>query len=293
MPEMPEVEAHAERLERQFGGRILAEFMPFNFAVLKTAVPAPDEAYGWPLLGVGRRGKYLILRFNPVSFVIHLMQGGRLRVDESRSAKPRGGQARFTFTSVEAPSTGSQPKSVHKTALLLTEQGRERRAGVWCIPSTELDTSPPLAKLGPEAAGISADNLAERFAANSMRVHGFLRHQGMVAGIGRRLSNEVCHAAQISPFATTRQLGAEGAAKVSDAIEHCLAEGLAAERKRKDMSSSQDRPSAVHMRTGEPCPVCGDRIHEVSYSSYSVNYCATCQTDGRILADNTTSKFLK
>ena len=200
--------------------------------------------------------------------------GGQLRVDESRSAKPCGGQARFTFTSVEATATGSQPKSVHKTALLLTEEGRERRAGVWCVPPTELDTSPPLAKLGLEVAAINADNLAERFAANSMRVHGFLRHQGMVAGVGRRLSNEVCHAAQISPFATTRKLGAEGAAKVSAAIERCVANGLAAERKRKDMSSSQDRSSAVHMRAGKPCPVCGDRIHEVSYSSDSVNYCA-------------------
>ena len=293
MPEMPEVEAHAERLERQFGGRILSKFTPFNFTALKTAVPPPDEAYGWPLLGVSRRGKYLILRFDPVSFVVHLMQGGRLLADEKRSAKPRGGQARFTFEPVNIPSTDDRPGSIDETALLLTEQGKERRAGVWCVPSAELETSPPLTKLGPEAAGISADDLAERFATNSMRVHGFLRHQGMVAGIGRRLSNEVCHAAQISPFATTKQLGAQGAAKVAAAIEHCVAEGLAAERTREDMSSSKDRPSAVHKRTGEACPVCGDTIHEVTYSSYSVNYCPTCQTGGKILADNTTSKFLK
>ena len=169
-----------------------------------------------------------------------------------------------------------------------------RRFGAMDLLSTDTAESHPLlAKLGPEAAGISADNLAERFAANSMRVHGFLRHQGMVAGIGRRLSNEVCHAAQISPFATTKQLGAQGAAKVAAAIEHCVAEGLAAERTRGDMSSSKDRPSAVHKRTGQPCPVCGDTIHEVTYSSYSVNYCPTCQTGGKILADNTTSKFLK
>ncbi len=293
MPEMPEVEAHAERLERQFGGRVLAKFTPFNFTALKTAVPAPDEAYGQPLLSVGRRGKYLILRFESVSFVIHLMQGGRLLADEKRSAKPRGGQARFTFEPVELPPTDDGPGSIDETALLLTEQGKERRAGVWCIPSAELDTSLPLTKLGPEAAGISADGLAERFAAKSMRVHGFLRHQGMVAGIGRRLSNEICHAAQISPFATTKKLGAEGAAKVAAAIDHCVAEGLAYERTRNDMSSSKDRPSAVHKRTGVACPVCGDTIREVEYSSYSVNYCPTCQTGGKVLADNTTSKFLK
>ncbi|NND74353.1 MAG: hypothetical protein HKN44_05050 [Ilumatobacter sp.] len=279
MPEMPEVQAHAERLSEEFGGRVLTTFTPFNFTALKTAVPPPDDAYGHPLLDVGRRGKYLVLRFQPVSFVVHLMQGGRLLVDDKRSLKPRGGQARLTF----------EPDS----ALLLTEQGRERRAGVWCVPTAELDTSLPLSKLGPEAAGISATELAERFAANSMRVHGFLRHQGMVAGIGRRLSNEICHTARISPFATTKQLGADGAAAVAVAIESCVAEGLAYERERADMSSSKDRPSAVHGRTGEPCPVCGDTVRAVEYSGYTVNYCPTCQTGGKVLADNTTSKFLK
>jgi len=121
MPEMPEVEAHAERLAGQFGGRILATFTPFNFTALKTAVPPPDDAYGHPLRTVERRGKYLILRFDPVSFVIHLMQGGRLLADEKRSMKPRGGQARFTFESEER-SDGS----IDDTALLLTEQGKER-----------------------------------------------------------------------------------------------------------------------------------------------------------------------
>ena len=280
MPEMPEVEAHAERLEQQFRGQILTKFTPFNFTALKTAVPAPDAAYGLPLLSVSRRGKYLILRFEPISFVIHLMQGGRLLADDKRSLKPRGGQARFTF----------DPDG---TALLLTEQGKERRAGVWCVPSADLESSLPLAKLGPEAAGIYPDALGELFAANSMRVHGFLRHQGMVAGIGRRLSNEICHSAQISPFATTKKLGPEGAAKVAAAIDRCVAEGLAYERTRDDMSSSKDRPSAVHKRTGEACGVCGDTIRDVEYSSYTVNYCPTCQTGGKVLADNTTSKFLK
>lgn len=293
MPEMPEVEAHAERLERQFAGRVLTRFTPFNFTALKTAVPAPDEAYGCPLLGIGRRGKYIILRFEPVSFVIHLMQGGRLLADEKLSAKPRGGQARFTFEPIERPATVDGPGSIDESALLLTEQGKERRAGVWCIASSELATSLPLTKLGPEAAGIGADDLAALFATNSMRVHGFLRHQGMVAGIGRRLSNEICHAAQISPFATTKQLGTQGAAKVAAAIETCVAEGMAYERTRSDMSSSKDRPSAVHNRTGEACPVCSDIVRDVEYSSYTVNYCPTCQTGGKILADNTTSRFLK
>ncbi len=290
MPEVPEIQAHAERLEERFGGRALAKFVPFNFTALKTAVPPPDEAYGHPLLGVGRRGKYLLLRFEPVTFVVHLMQGGRLLVDTKQSKKPRGGQARFLFEPVEG-----DEGAFDDSALLLTEQGTERRAGVWCVPSADVLTSPPLDKLGPETSEVTAEKLAELFEANSMRVHGFLRDQRVVAGVGRRLANEVCHRARISPFANTRKLGADGATVVVDALRACIAEGLDAERARDDMSSSKDRPSAAHGRTGEECPQCTehDTIRAVEYSGYTVNYCPTCQTAGKILADNTTSKFLK
>jgi formamidopyrimidine-DNA glycosylase len=285
---MPEIQAHAERLTAEFGGRVLQKFTPFNFTALKTAVPAPDTAYGEALRGVGRRGKYLLFDFGPTTFVIHLMQGGRLLVDSKLSAKPRGGQARFTFEPIER-----DDGSIDTDALLLTEQGSERRAGVWCVTTETMFTTLPLHKLGPEAATVTTPELAALFEANSMRVHGFLRDQRMVSGVGRRLANEVCHTARISPFANTRKLGAAGAEKVVDALQQCIAEGLEYERTRADMSSSKDRPSAVHAQTGEACPVCGDTIRAVSYSGYTVNYCPTCQTDGKILADNTTSKFLK
>ena len=288
MPEMPEIQAHAERLTDRFAGRRLAVFTPFNFTALKTAVPAPSEAYGRPLLGVGRRGKYLLLEFEPVTFVVHLMQGGRLEPDTKRSAKPRAGQARFSFEPVETGDGG-----LDETALLLTEQGKERRAGVWCVPTDGALEMPPLGKLGPEAATITDDELATLFAANSMRVHGFLRDQRMIAGIGRRLANEVCHRARVSPFANTKKLGVDGAASVAGAIRSCIADGLEYERSRDDMSSSRDRPSAMHSRTGDPCPDCGDAVRAVEYSGYTVNYCPTCQTGGKVLADNTTSKFLK
>ena len=121
MPELPEVQAHAERLTESFAGAVLQRFVPITFTALKTAVPAPDSAYGSPLVRVGRRGKYLLLEFAPTTFIVHLMQGGRLLVDEKQSAKPRGGQARFVFEDGRA--------------LLLTEAGTERRAGVWCVPT--------------------------------------------------------------------------------------------------------------------------------------------------------------
>ena len=288
MPEIPEIQAHAERLTERFAERILTKFTPFNFTALKTAAPAPETAYGLPLIDVGRRGKYLLVRFEPTTFVVHLMQGGRLVVDDKLSARPRGGQARFVFEPVERPDGW-----IDESALLLTEQGRERRAGVWCVTSADALTSPPLANLGPEAASISDDELAALFSATSMRVHGFLRDQRMIAGIGRRLANEVCHRARVSPFANTRKLGTDGAAKIGEAIRSCISESLEYERSRTEMSSSKDRPSAMHSRTGDPCPDCGDTVRAVEYSGYTVNYCATCQTGGKVLADNTTSKFLK
>src|SRR6478735_11488869 len=97
MPELPEVQAHAERLAADFAGRVLERFQPLRFTALKTAVPRPEAAYGKPLLGVGRRGKFILLDFEPVQFAVHLMQGGRLLVDPKQTLKPRGGQARFVF----------------------------------------------------------------------------------------------------------------------------------------------------------------------------------------------------
>lgn len=278
MPELPEVQAHAERLTEQFAGAVLQRFVPITFTALKTATPAPSEAYGLPLIDVGRRGKYLLLRFEPVVFVVHLMQGGRLLVDDKQAPKPRNGQARFVFT--EGP------------ALLLTEAGKERRAGVWCVAPDALD-GPPLDRLGPDALEMTDADLAASFAEHNMRLHGFLRDQHLIAGLGRMLANEVCHRAKISPFAMTAKLGPEGAHAVRDAIHACVADGLRYERTRRDMSSSADRPGAVHGRAGEACPVCGDTVRSVSYSGYTVVYCPTCQTAGKVLADNTTSKFLK
>jgi len=284
VPELPEVQAHAERLTVDYTGRVLRRFVPLTFTALKTALPAPEEAYGQPLQEVGRRGKYLLVAFEPVTFVVHLMQGGRLLVDVKQSAKPRGGQARFVFDG-DGNADGS--------ALLLTEQGTERKAGVWCMPTAGVLDSAPLDHLGPEADRLEPDELLALFRRKSMRVHGFLREQRCVAGLGRRLANEVCHRAKLSPFAMTGKLGPDDAQTVVAAIRDAVAEGLEYERSRDDMSSSKDRPGRVHGRAGEPCPVCGDTVRAVEYSGYTVNYCATCQTGGKILADNTTSKFLK
>jgi formamidopyrimidine-DNA glycosylase len=275
---MPEVQAHAERLTEAFGGAELERFVPLAFTVLKTAAPGPDAAYGQPLESVGRRGKHLLLHFPPATFVVHLMQGGRLRVDEKQAAKPRGGQGRWRFADGRA--------------LLLTEAGTERRAGVWVVAG-DPGGQPPLDSLGPEADALDRPTLGRLLSEHPMRLHGWLRDQRILAGLGRRLANEICHRAKLSPFATTAKLDDDAVDRLHAAMGECIAESLAYERTRSDMSSSAERPGAVHHREGEACPVCGDTVRAVEYRSYTVNYCPTCQTGGKVLADNTTSRFLK
>jgi formamidopyrimidine-DNA glycosylase len=278
VPELPEIAAHAERLGAAFGGAELESFRPLTFTALKTVEPGPDLAVGTQVGAVVHRGKLLLMPVGPVTFVIHLMQGGRLRPDEKRSAKPRGGLARWSFTDGRA--------------LLLTEAGNEKRAGVWVVTG-DAEGQPPLDGLGPDADAVSEEQLATLLGDQSKRLHGVLRSQSVIAGIGRRLANEICHRAGLSPFANASKLEADDITALHAASTACLRESLAAERARDDMSSSKDRPAAVHHREGEPCPVCGDQVRAVSYVKYTVYYCATCQTGGKVLADNTTSKFLK
>jgi len=280
MPELPELQAHAERLDERYAEAKLTKFVPITFTALKTAVPAPADAYGQPLVFVGRRGKHLLLDFGTLTFVVHLMQGGRLKEEpaDKQPAKPRGGQARWIFDDGRA--------------LLLTEAGTERRAGVWAV-SGDPETQAPLAGLGPDADNVDPATMLELLHAHPMRLHGFLRDQHVIAGIGRRLANEVCHRARLSPFASTGKMAKEDAEAIVEAIGVSINESLAYDRSRDDMSSSADRPGSVHHRIGEPCPVCGDAIRSVEYAKYTVAYCPTCQTGGKVLADNTTSKFLK
>lgn len=306
MPELPEVQAHVERLSRPvgnggFAGAVLSGFRPITFTALKTAVPDPGDAIGRPLDEVGRRGKFLLLRFDappaaagddtdedtdddtvteqhPITFVVHLMQGGRLIPDETQSAKPRNGIARWSFD--------------NGTALLLTEAGKERKAGVWVVAGDPL-TQPPLDELGIDADVVTRDQLATALKAKGTRLHTFLRDQHGVAGIGRMLANEICHRAKLSPFAATNKLDDGQVGRLFDAIRDCIADALAFERGMERMSKSAERPGNVHHRKAEACPVCGDTVRAVEYNAYEVDYCPTCQTGGKVLADNTTSKFLK
>lgn len=293
MPELPEVKAHAERLAEAFAGLSLARFEPLHPAALKTFEPRPSVVAQHTLAEVSNRGKYLLMRFEPpdrtqagvmaasgrtLVFVVHLMQAGRLREDLKQARKPRGGMARWVFDEA--------------SALLLSEAGTERRVGVWLLASDPADAE-PLARLGPDADRIGRDDLAQRLTSCSERVHGFLRDQRHLAGIGRLLANEILHDAKISPFARTDKLDGDAVARLHSAMGATIARQLDSERSLADMGRSAARPNDVHHRVGKPCKACGDVIRAVEYRRYRVAYCASCQTGGRVLADNTTSRFLK
>ena len=340
MPEIPEIRAHAERLEALAAGEVLKRVEPLSFTAFKTASPTPSKAVGWSLRNVGQRAKFLLMRFAPptqdpaggsagsgenighdmsdsddgdtgtgsgsgsgngesigdmsdgnsgnggdsgndLTFVVHLMQGGRLRVLDpglKRPRRPRDGLARFEFDS--------------GLGLLLTEPGTQKRAGVWVLGGDAADVE-PLVGLGPEATEVDAARMAELMATNSGRLHNFLRDQRVISGLGRRLANEICHRAKLSPFASVGRLDVDAVGRVVAAIASVVEESLDFERERSEMSRSAERPSSVHGRTGEPCVACDDVVRAVEYRDYSVNYCAGCQTGGRVLADNSTSKFLR
>ena len=279
MPELPEVRVHAERLTQAYAGRTLERFTAISFTALKTFAPAPDVAHGEALIRVGTRGKYLLMEFPAATFVVHLMQGGRLTPNPKPTAKPRGGLCRWTFHGADS--------------LLLTEAGTERRAGVWVVAGNT-ESQPPIEGLGPEADSLDVSALTALLAeAGGSRLHGVLRDQRRLAGIGRRLANEICWSARLSPFAASNKLATDQIDALAVAIRGCIDESLADERGRDVMVKSADRLAHVHHRTGTPCDRCGDTVREVSYNAYTVNYCAACQTSGKILADNTTSKFLK
>ena len=279
MPELPEIRAHSERLADNYTGAELSAFRALHLTALKTFNPNPRDTHGMALTRTGSRGKYLTMTFgDDLTYVVHLMQGGRLRPDPKRAKKPRGGMARWEFED--------------GGALLLTEAGTEHKAGVWLVEG-ETEGADPLTELGPDADTVSRDQLAAILQEENSRIHGFLRRQRHVAGIGRLLANEILHTAKISPFSMSTKLDDDEIDRLHTAMRSVIAASIEHERTLDDIGKSADRPNNVHHRVGFACPVCDDEIRSVEYRRYTVAYCPTCQTDGKVLADNTTSKFLK
>ncbi|MGF9648985.1 DNA-formamidopyrimidine glycosylase family protein [Pseudarthrobacter oxydans] len=289
MPELPEVAGLAEFLDEHLRGTSVTKVQIVSFAVLKTADPPFNALEGRTVTGVRRFGKFVSIDTGGISLVFHLARAGWVRfTDSPTDAQLRMGKghiaARFAFTGPDGP-----------RGVDLTEAGTKKSLAVYVVRDPQ--DVPGIATLGPDpfTEAFDADMLAEILAGSSQQIKGLLRSQSVIAGIGNAYSDEILHAARISPFATAKSLDREAVQVLYDSIHDVLGTALAeaSGKPPKDLKDVKRSHMRVHARTGEPCPVCGDTVREVSFADTALQYCPTCQTKGKILADRRTSKFLK
>ncbi|MEO8476650.1 MAG: DNA-formamidopyrimidine glycosylase family protein [Actinomycetota bacterium] len=278
MPEMPEVQALAERLDEVLREATLEKLDLMQFSSLKTFAPRPDEALGRTIERVGRRGKFVVIELDEgLRVLAHLSQGGRVDVESPpKMTKPRGSVLRIC--------------AADRPSVLVKEFGTQRKAGWWVLAAGD---DGPLAKLGPEALSSEADALF-REGHDTRRVHTILRDQRTVAGVGRGYSDDALHRAKLSPFASLGKLDDGQRERLVDALHGVLDDALEVERKRSGgLPTKLGDHFIVHNRAGEPCPVCGDDLRRVSYESHEVVYCPICQTGGKRLSDRRMDRLLR
>ncbi|WP_326598477.1 Fpg/Nei family DNA glycosylase [Streptomyces sp. NBC_01803] len=286
MPELPEVEALRAFLTDHLVGHEVARAMPVAFHVLKTYEPPLTALEGRTVTAVDRHGKFLDIGFGDLRLIVHLARAGWLRWQDSLpAAPPRPGKGPLALRVALTGGAGFD----------LTEAGTQKRLAAYCVRAPA--EVPGIARLGPDPLdpGFTADTFATLLRGENRRLKGVLRDQGVLAGIGNAYSDEILHAARMSPFRLAVRLTDEEAAALYAAMTDTLraavdrSRGLAAGRLKAEKKSGL----RVHGRAGEPCPVCGDTIREVSYRDSALQYCATCQTGGKPLADRRLSRLLK
>jgi formamidopyrimidine-DNA glycosylase len=277
VPELPEVQALAERLADAVGGSTFRAADILQFSSLKTVTPRVSELVDRSVTGVGRRGKYVAFELGGPRVLVHLSQGGRVDIENPpKTTKPRGAVVRFRFEG--------------RPSVLVKEFGRERKAGWWVLAEGD---DGPLEKLGPEPDS----NEFERFVLegdDGRRVHTILRDQRTVAGIGRGYSDDILHRAKLSPYAALGSLQPAERRALLGAVNDVLGEALEVERRRSGgLPTKIGDHFTVHGRYGESCPACGDDLRRVSYESHEVTYCPHCQTGGKVLADRRLSRLIR
>jgi formamidopyrimidine-DNA glycosylase len=277
MPELPELQALAERMDRLLAGRTLVQITALQFSAAKTFDPPATVLEGAELTRVTRRGKYLVLDFSGTRLMIHLSQGGRVEFEEPvKKSRPKGGVVRFAFD--------------RDVAILVKEFGTQRKAGWWVVAP---GSDGPLEGLGPEPFDEAFTELLLS-GHDKRRLHTFLRDQRSVAGIGRGFTDDALHRAQLSPFATLDQLGLDERTTLLEAIREVLANALESERKRSGgLPPKLGDRFTIHNRAGQQCPRCGADLRRVSFESYEMVYCPACQTGGKVLADRRMSRLIK
>jgi formamidopyrimidine-DNA glycosylase len=275
MPELPEIEAWRRLLDPSVSRSPIAESAAGGVATLKTFDPPLSALVGRELEGARRRAKRFLFPTcdGELVLMIHLMSAGRLRYLDAGVRGPKKPMFRLGFED--------------GAALVLTEAGAKRRAGVWLLRPGDLEQE--LAHLGPEADALDVELLGGILASDSRRLHSLLRDQRLIAGIGRAWANEILHAARLSPYALSTQLDAEETARLDEAIRDELARGV--ELRLRGASNADTY--RVHDRLGEPCWRCGDQLAQVDFEEHTIYYCPHCQTEGRVLKDRRLSRLLR
>ena len=284
MPELPEVEALADHLRRNAMGRTVERVDIASLSVLKTFDPPATALHGRTVTAAHRWGKHLGLQAGDLFLIAHLSRAGWLRWSDKLSPAPL------------KPGKGPIALRVHLgdgAGFDLTEAGTQKRLAVWLVGDP--GQVPGIAGLGPDALTVSLGQLAGLLAQQSGRIKTVITDQKVIAGIGNAYSDEILHAAKLSPFATASKLTDAQLAGLHDAMVSVLTDAVTRSVGQQAATLKGEKRSGlrVHARTGLPCPVCGDTVREVSFADKSFQYCPTCQTGGKVLADRRMSRLLK
>ena len=293
MPELPEVEALAHHLREHAVGRIVTRIDVASLHVLKTVQPPPVAAHGRTVTDARRHGKFLAVHTDGPALVIHLARAGWLRWSDSLApAPPRPGKGPIALR----VHLGAGDGRGQRPGFDLTEAGTQKRLAVYLVEDMAgVVELPGIARLGPDALSLSRDDLAEVLRGRTERLKTALTDQTLIAGIGNAYSDEILHAARLSPYATAGRLSDEALSHLHEAMHRVLTDAVARSVGQDAARLKGEKRSglAVHARTGLPCPVCGDTIREVSFADRAFQYCPTCQTGGKPLADRRLSRLLR
>lgn len=284
MPELPEVEALADYLRSHAVGRTVSRVDVAALSALKTFDPPVSALQGLPVTGAHRWGKFLGLQAGDYYLIVHLSRAGWLRwSDKLAPGLLKPGKGPIALRAHLGDGVGFD----------LTEAGTQKRLAVWLVDDPA--SVPGIAGLGPDALSVDIGQLGELLAGNSGRLKTVLTDQKVLAGIGNAYSDEILHVARLSPFATAGKLSDAQLTALYEAMVSVLTDAVSRSVGQQAATLKGEKRSGlrVHARTGMPCPVCGDTVREVSFVDKSFQYCAKCQTGGKVLADRRMSRLLK
>jgi formamidopyrimidine-DNA glycosylase len=290
VPELPEVEALASFLRERAVGRAVIRADVAAFSAVKTFDPPLTAMKGAVVTGASRYAKFLSLDFDGMHLITHLARGGWLQWRDSLPpAPPRPGKSPLAFRLHLSPEFDGGPAG----GFDLTEMGTKKGLAVYLVRDPQ--DVPGIARLGPDALAVTEAELGALLKKQSAQLKGTLTDQTVLAGIGNAYSDEILHVARMSPFKNASKLTSDEVAVLHAAIQSVLTDAVERSVGQKAATLKGEKRSGlrVHNRAGLPCPVCGDTVRTISLADKHYEYCPTCQTEGRELADRRMSKLLK